>query len=423
MATRHPHGTGVYIRHQRMEVRGWGQQRFVQEIRNTAAQLGEETPGVSVPMVSRWENGKSEPAARYRRLIELTFARTLDPDTDSPEDGMLRREFLRHTAGITGLAVVSAAAEPWEQLTSALSSRNRVDRGTVDHLDSMTASFAQMYQTMAPGLLVAPVAAHLRTLIQLLKTGSPTEALRRRITSLAAETSILLGWMSHDQSDNEAAHNYYRSALTAAAEAEDGPLGAYAIGSASVLPAWRSSPTDSIHLLTEAEVHGFRVNDASPTTRAWIYSLEAEARTRANDEASAFAALDSADRVLEIDDHANGGAPRISFFDHNRLLGERGVTAIRFNRAADGRTALEHVLSEIAPEQKIRSRLLTSLAKAHIRHGNIDEAAEIALQSLDVALQTDTASSYDDIVRLRPELDNWAHTKTVQRLDSALMAG
>ncbi|MCP4223718.1 MAG: XRE family transcriptional regulator, partial [Actinomycetia bacterium] len=155
---------------------------------------------------------------------------------------MLRREFLRHTASATGLAIVSVAAEPWEQLTSALSARNRVDRVTVENLDSMTASFGQMYQTMAPGLLLAPVSAHLRTLSQLLKTGSPTEALRRRITSLAAETSILLGWMTHDQSDSQAAHNYYRSALSAAAEAEDGPLGAYAIGSASVLPAWRSSP-------------------------------------------------------------------------------------------------------------------------------------------------------------------------------------
>lgn len=411
---------GAYIRHQRVDVRGWGQQRFIQEIRATAADLREEIPGVSVPMVSRWENGKSEPSGRYWRLIDATFARTLDAETDSPEDDVLRREFLRNSASAAGLAVVTMASEPWEQLTSALSSRTRVDRVTVDNLDVMTATFGQMYQTMAPGLLLAPVAGHLRNLSQLLKRGSPTEQLRRRLASLAAETSVMLGWITHDQGDNNTAHNYYRSALTAAAEANDKPIGAYAIASASVLPAWRSSPTESVHLLTDAEVNGFSVDHASPTTRAWIYSLEAEAHTRANDERNALNALDNADHVLNSTDDAAGASPRVAFFDRNRLLGERGVTAVRLGRAADGRQVLEQVLDEVDVDQKIRSRLMTSLARAHIRHGNIDEGVEIALRSLDIAIQTATASSYDDVNKLRPELDPWAHTDLVQRLDEAL---
>ncbi len=116
----------------------------------------------------------------------------------------------------------------------------------------------------------------------------------------------------------------------------------------------------------------------------------------------------------------DSGVPRVAFFDRSRLLGERGITAIRFDRAVDGRTALEEGLAQLNQNDKIRSRLLTSLAKAHIRHGNIDEAVEIALQSLDIAVQTDTASSYDDVARLRPDLNKWAHTDSVQRLDHAL---
>ena len=83
---------------------------------------------------------------------------------------------------------------------------------------------------------------------------------------------------------------------------------------------------------------------------------------------------------------------------------------------------LEQVLNEIGPNQKIRSRHLTSLAKAHVRHGYVDQAVEIALLSLDVAVQTGTTSSYDDVVKLRPELDRWTHTDPVQRLDAALRA-
>jgi tetratricopeptide (TPR) repeat protein len=238
---------------------------------------------------------------------------------------------------------------------------------------------------------------------------------------LAAETSILLGWLTYDQGDEQTAHNYYRSALTAAAEAGDTYLGAYAIGSASVLPAWRSSPEDSIHLLTDATIHGFSVDDASPHTRAWIYSLEAEAYTRAKDEAGALGAIDKAQAVL---DRAGRELPdsRTVFFDENRLLGERGVTAVRLGRDADGQAVLERVLDEMHRDHKIRSRLLTSLAKAHVRHGSIDQAVDITLRSLDIAIRTGTASSYDDVVKLRPEFDRWAHTEPVQRLDEALRA-
>ena len=412
---------GAYIRHQRVDVRGWGQKRFVQEIRTTAAELGEDEPGVSVPMISRWENGKSEPTGRYWRLIEATFARTMTGAPHSPEDDVLRREFLRNSANAAGLAVVTMATEPWEQLTSALTSRTKVDRVTVDNLDTMTATFGTMYQTMAPGLILAPVTGHLRNLSQLIKRGSPTEHLRRRLASLAAETSVILGWISHDRGDNQTAHNFYRSALTAAAEAGDKPLGAYAIASASVLPAWRSSPSESVYLLTEAEVNGFTVDDASPATRAWIYSLEAEAHTRTHSERDALAALDRADEVFDLHGAEDGdGKPRVAFFDRNRLMGERGVTSVRLDRAADGREILESVLDQVDMDQKIRSRLLTSLAKAHIRHGNIEEGVDIALRSLDVAIQTATASSYEDVSRLRPDLDNWTHTDAVQRLDEAL---
>lgn len=107
--------------------------------------------------------------------------------------------------------------------------------------------------------------------------------------------------------------------------------------------------------------------------------------TRADEETGAFAALDSADNALDSAD-SDHGAPRAAFFDRNRSLAERGVTAIRFDRAVDDRAALEQVLAELDQSQNIRSRLLTSLAKAHIRHGNIDEAVEIALESLDVAV-------------------------------------
>lgn len=107
-----------------------------------------------------------------------------------------------------------------------------------------------------------------------------------------------------------------------------------------------SSPEDSIHLPTDATIHGFSVDDAEPHTRAWIFSLEAEAYTRAGNESGAFEAIDKAQAVLDRAGTQHADSHSV-FFDENRLLGERGVTAVRLGLAADGQAVHEQVLDEM----------------------------------------------------------------------------
>lgn len=402
--------------------RGWKQRRLVQELHRTAAELGETVPGVTVQMISRWENGVHDPDDRYQRLLDLTFARSVVGDDETREHETRRREFLRYTAAFAGIALTGMGDEPWRRLSAALQGRNRIDDTAVDNLELLTVGFGNLYQSVAPRALEGPVRSHMEHLTQLLTGSGQSELLRHRIASLAGETSILLGWIAQDQDDHGVAQRFYMTALDAADEAGDGPLGAYAIASASTLPAFRSSPAESIHLLSRAEVNGFRASQATPTTLAWVRCLEAEAHTRAGDTIGAFAALDAADLLLDSADDEEQKRPRVAFFNRARLLGERGVTAVRLNMPHEGRDALDEAVRGFPTDQKIASRLLTSLARAHLKQGHVDEACNLAVQSLAIAKRTDTSASVDDVRDLRHELQRWASESALAELDRMLVA-
>jgi hypothetical protein len=141
-------------------------------------------------------------------------------------------------------------------------------------------------------------------------------------------------------------------------------------------------------------------SDASATTRSWLASLEAEAHTAeahtaANRAGNALAALDRGEAYLDNVGPVRDERPLVSFFDRARLAGERGVTAVQFGRVDEADEALREALHAPDPSAvKIRSRLLTALAIVHVRHGNVDEACALAIESLTIAKQTDTAPTW-----------------------------
>ena len=416
-----PYPEGALIRLERAR-RGWSQDRLLRELRAAARRLGQDDIGATVPMISRWERGKVRPAERYQRLLAHAFADSVQLADDTWEHEMQRRAFLTNAA-VAGLALLGAAPgeDPWQRLSTALRRPSRTDVGTVDDLEAVTVSFQQLYQRVSPYAVIAPARSHLTTLTRLLEGGGQPERIRRRVVSLAGETAILMGWLMSDDGHHTTAQSYYQTAIDAAQQAGDPALGAYAIGSASTLPAFRASPHHTLYMLSEG-VHGFRVSQATPSTMAWLRSLEAEAHAAAGQEVDAFRALDRAATALD-QAVAQEPRPRVQFFDETRLAGERGVISVRLGAVDEGRQALDEAIHRLHPGLKIQSRLLTSLARAHLRQGDIDQACQLARDSLAVARASETESSLNDVIALRDELRPWEQSVAVQDLDAALSSG
>jgi hypothetical protein len=65
-------------------------------------------------------------------------------------------------------------------------------------------------------------------------------------------------------------------------------------------------------------------------------------------------------------------------------------------------------------------RLLTRLARAHLRQGNVEQACQIGHNSLAVARASETEPSLQDLQQLRTEMRLWEHTAAVREFDAAL---
>jgi hypothetical protein len=119
----------------------------------------------------------------------------------------------------------------------------------------------------------------------------------------------------------------------------------------------------SLHLLTDAEIRGIRAEDATGPTRAYIYTLEAEAHGRAKDRLSALRALDHAAALLDTtaeSDRLRLIDRREPFFDETRLLAARGLTAVRLDMPNEAESDLKEALRRMPLDRRIRSRFLAS---------------------------------------------------------------
>jgi hypothetical protein len=333
---------------------------------------------------------------------------------------MQRRAFMQHFAAAAGFAVTSVAIEPWERLSAALRQPGRLDREIVSELEHVTVTLEGLESQVSPKALLGPVVGHLDTVASLLK-GSPGPSRRQQLCSIAGETAGLAGWLTWDLEDRKAAGAYFRTGIQAAQEADDRALGAYLVGSSCVQPAYRERPTARLRRL-QGQTHGFARADATPSTQAWLVTLEAEAHALMGDERATLRAMDEAEAIMgRLADEDTSRRPRVAFFNRAYLTGERGVALARLDKPEDAQEVLASALASLDPEaMKTRPRLLTALATAHVRQGNIEEACQLGTDALGLATQQEVGPNLQDVRKLRIELEPWRDSGPVRTLDDRL---
>jgi transcriptional regulator with XRE-family HTH domain len=414
------------LRHHRLQ-RGWTLDGVAQRLDALAPTVGRKHLGVNGTMVGRWERGERQPRGIYRGLLAVLYETTTEalglyqPTTSERViEEMQRRAFLQHMGAAAGVAVTSVAMEPWERLSAALRQPGRLDREIVSELEHVTVTLEGLESQVSPKALLGPVVGHLDTLTSLLK-GVPRPSLHQQLCSLAGETAGLAGWLTWDLEDRKAAGAYFRTGIQAAQEADDRALGAYLVGSSCVQPAYRERPPARLRRL-EGHTHGFARADATPSTQAWLVTLEAEAHALMGDERATLRAMDEAEAIMSrAADDGVSQRPRVVFFNRAYLTGERGVALARLDKPDAAQDVLASALASLEPEaMKTRPRLLTALATSHVRQGNIEEACQLGGDALGLATQQEVAPNLQDVRKLRVELEPWRDSAPVRRLDERL---
>jgi transcriptional regulator with XRE-family HTH domain len=237
-----------------------------------AAKLAAEL-GVSETTLSRWEHGRQQPTLGHQqRLCEVLDK---DPVELGFQEDILdvgtRREFMRQVTALVGTATMEAVLDiggpdELDRFSLAVGRPTRVDRATVQHLETVTATHRQLYHHLSSLELVDPVTGHLRGVTRLLR-GAQHRLLRRRLAAIAGETAGHAAWLFHDLGDQKQTERYYADAAIATRKAGDPALDAYVTGFKSLVRASDREPTTALALARAARQVGAR--SATATTRAW----------------------------------------------------------------------------------------------------------------------------------------------------------
>lgn len=307
-----------------------------------------------------------QPAPKERQMI---------PDPG----GAPRRDFVVLAASVASLLEVLRAAPAGVRSPGGIP----VDEATVAALETVMASYRQMYQSVGSRILLEPVCGALGLL-----TGIAPSAGRHRdtvVSLIGQAASLAAGMLLLDRGDYPSASRYATIASRAAAQSCDREVAAITLAIRAFQGAYSGDPGSGVAFAAAASD---AAAGAHPRTRGWVSAVESEMHAIAGDEAGAMRALDAAANALA------GPMPETSWkgigaFTDAKLTAYRGSALMRLHRYGPAQAALLDALDQLDPVQaKHRCTAHADLASAYARDGRPDQAASHASLALDIIDET-----------------------------------
>jgi transcriptional regulator with XRE-family HTH domain len=315
-----------------------------------------------------------------------------------------------------------------ERLTFALTHPHQIDRQSIDDLAALTRLYASQAQSMAPGALMAVVAALMQRLRALL-AGSQTASVRQRLQALYAENATMAGRLAFWSDDRGQSEHLLKLAASLATEVNERHLLAVVLAFRadlySTVPYIGTVPNNTnVALALFEEAATLDARDTPPLLRSWVYGCRAEEYAtlkrpsesdrdmeRAHTARAAAGPMLGADQVLDIStlDMAAAAAG---------LTGFEGACALALGRAKEAREAFAAGLRE----QSSIGRL-SGLAAAYALEGDIEPAVELLTQGLEEAIARQLPTRRRRVEGVRAAfLSHASDHPAVQRFDERLRA-
>jgi tetratricopeptide (TPR) repeat protein len=333
-----------------------------------------------------------------------------------------RREFMRQVTALVGTATMEAFLEvggpdALDRFSLAVDRPTRVDRATVQQLETITATHRELYHHLSSFELVDAVTGHLRGVTRLLR-GAQNRVLRRRLAAVAGETAGHAAWLYHDLGDQRLTERYYAEAAIATRKAGDPALDGYVSGFKSLVRASQGQPKAALALARAARQAGAR--SATATTRSWLAGLEAQALATLHESKACFVALREAETAIG-QARPEEDPPWMYSFDDARLAALAGACYRQLGKLPAAERTLQDALAALdASCTRRRSEALLELALVQLEKEDIDEACQFAGQSYEAAMAAGSVVGQRRVGEFRSGLDQWSDTEAVRNLDDQL---
>jgi tetratricopeptide (TPR) repeat protein len=383
--------------------------------------------GANVRTIKKWESGGRPIGVECQAALDTTLSAASDDQVrafqrlrpDVPEEDDMERRKMLKSAMLGGLTSIGQAGDR-ARAQWLLSGAGKPDDWALRRIRST------LHEAMLLDDLLGSPAAQGMVVAQEQLTeallGDCPPALHAEMLSLHAEWVGFAGALAWDQNDYVTAARLYNLGRDLAHEAEDGDLAGYMLAGLSQLAIWQGKPRIAVDHAVAARSWVAQSTDLG--LRAYVAMRTAEACATAGQRQGCLDALDEATRVME--DVAPVLAPadsRAYYVSDAFLESYRGQC---FSLLGDVTEAVEASRRAVAAIEPTRTRdlalTLLELEHALVQLGDIDEAAAVVSQAVELTASNRSPRLSSAIQKGRKELSPWAGSRAVQELDTRLAA-
>lgn len=288
--------------------------------------------------------------------------------------------------------------------------REQLHISVIEELETITASYWRLCANTSLDLL-ANIAEHFRTVINLLQRTLPYE-ITQRLCSLTGEIAQILGKTLFDLHEYALAWSYYMFSLKAAQTVSNHDLWATGVGRMILLLIYWKTPQNALPLLQE--IRQLTVQNTS--IACWLAVVEAEVYAHLGDAPACDEALRVAKKLSSQKEGLGEDRYAIGF-NSSRLAAYEGACFVRLRQPERALPALQQALSLLDPQAiRRRSTILTDIGIAYAQQGNIQEACTWASQALTITTQTKSKDVLERVRIVHSELKMWKEIEEVENL-------
>ncbi|MFD0597328.1 hypothetical protein ACFQZ4_37785 [Catellatospora coxensis] len=317
---------------------------------------------------------------------------------------MNRRDFVVNTAFVGG--GFAGPARDWllgwpDADVSSVGTGRKVGQTDVDMLWLSCHSFQEIDRRMGGGYARGSLVHFLNNVVTPLLRGDFTEDVGRQLLAVSARLTDIAGYSAYDAHEQGLAQRYYIQALRMARSADNDALGAHIFGDMTRQSYYIGELDEAVSLARAGQQAAQRASSWFGVARC--ASLEARALAMQGDRTSSQAAMTRAEKAM-AKANADDEPAWIKYFSMDQLEAEFAHAAEALGRPREVLRFAEPALAADRPLERRNVLVGTTAARAHAANGDIEKAAHLGIQVLDMIGAMSSERALDSARQLRTVL-------------------